>query len=143
MARVLLIECALGVVQLDVDEEFTELMDGLDLAATPDLGLALPLLLSADRHGSRIVAVVDRRPPLVLSDDAGATWREAGGGLPPGRAVAISRDHPDVIAFVSESRVYVSENGGLFWRALSTELPGISRVAWSASSEGASDVRSR
>jgi hypothetical protein len=76
------------------------------------------------------MAVVDRRPPPVVSDDSGATWREAGGGLPAGRAVAISPGHPDDVLFASASRLYVSRDGGRFWHALALELPEIRAVAW-------------
>ncbi len=78
--------------------------------------VSLPLLVAADQVGARIAAVVDRRPPLVLSDDAGQTWREAGGGLPAGTAVAIDPDDPDLLLFASESRLFLSEDGGRFWR---------------------------
>ena len=91
--------------------------------------LALPSKASRCR-GSRVVAVVDRRPPLVVSDDAGSTWREAGSGLPAGRAVAISRAHPDLVLFASATRLYVSEDGARFWRSLTPELEGIAAVAW-------------
>jgi hypothetical protein len=66
----------------------------------PDLGL--PLVVAAAAHGSTVVAVVDRRPPLVVSSDGGATWREAGAGLGPGVAVAISPEHPDVVLYATE-----------------------------------------
>ena len=79
----------------------------------------------------RVVAVVDRRPPLVLSEDGGRTWDEAGGGLPAGTAIAIHPEDPDVLLFASESRLFVSENGGRFWRALDIELIGITAVAFS------------
>jgi hypothetical protein len=56
------------------------------------------------------------------------TRREAGGGLPPGRAVAISPEHPDLVLFASENRLHVSRDGGRFWQALALELPSITRV---------------
>ena len=77
-----------------------------------------------------MVAVLNRRPPLAISHDAGVTWREAGGGLPAGRAAAIAADNPDRIAFAAASRVYVSTDGGRFWRALEPEFDEIVRVAW-------------
>ena len=80
--------------------------------------------------GSTIVAVVDRRPPLAFSNDAGSTWREAGGGLPPGFAVAIDEDNPDVMLFGARNRLYLSENGGIFWRSLVPELPEIEAVTF-------------
>ena len=91
----------------------------------PSLDLGLPLTLSAARAGSTVVAVVDRRPPLVVSHDAGATWREAGGGLPRGRAVAVSLGNPDLVVYGARNRLYVSRDGGRFWAALDTELPEI------------------
>ncbi len=117
-----------AVVDLD-DEEVVAFEPGATVARAP-LETGLPLVLDADRSGATIVAVVDRRPPLVISRDAGATWREAGAGLPAGRSVAISPDHPDLVVFASESRLHVSRDGGRFWRALALELDGIRRVAW-------------
>jgi hypothetical protein len=125
----ILADTVLGVVAVDLDDGTAELLDQAVLERSPP-SVALPLLIDADSHGSRIAAVVDRRPPLVLSDDAGATWREAGGGLPAGRAVAISPDHPDRIVFASSERLYLSEDGGRFWRSLPAELIEIVAVAW-------------
>jgi hypothetical protein len=128
-----LVQTALGLVTVDVDEdEVVEIDEDAELETTP-LELGLPRVVSADRQGAVVVAAVDRRPPLLLSGDAGLTWREAGGGLPAGRAVAISPDHPDLILFAGESRLYVSSDGGRFWRALATELPDITGVAWGES----------
>ncbi|MGH2996869.1 MAG: WD40/YVTN/BNR-like repeat-containing protein [Gaiellaceae bacterium] len=120
-----------GVFSVDVE---TEEVLGLDADAslpappTPDLGL--PRVLAAAASGSTVIAVVDRRPPLLVSHDAGSTWREAGGGLPPGRAVAIAEDDPDLVLYAARNRLYLSENGGRFWRALAPELPEITAVAW-------------
>jgi hypothetical protein len=124
-----LVECALGIALVDLDEE--ELLE-LGEGAIPRrrVDVPLPLVVAADRHGARIVAAVERRPPLVVSDDAGATWRETGGGLPPGRDVAISPDHPDTVLFASDSRLYLSRDGGRFWEALALELPEITRISW-------------
>jgi len=121
-----------GVVEVDVDEE---LVLGLDEAAElPQKALpaiSLPLLVAADAVGARVVAVVDRRPPLAVSDDAGMTWRETGGGLPPGRAVAINPDDPDLVIYAARNRLYLSRDGGRFWAALAPELPEIAAVTWS------------
>ena len=68
---------------------------------------------------------------VVVSDDAGQTWREAGGGLPAGTAVAIDPDDPDLLLYASESRLFLSEDGGRFWRALEPELIGITALAFS------------
>jgi hypothetical protein len=128
-----LVQTALGLVTVDLEEdEVVEIEEDAELVTTP-LELGLPRVVSADRQGAVVVAVVDRRPPLLLSGDAGLTWREAGGGLPAGRSVAISPEHPDLILFAGESRLFVSSDGGRFWRALATELPDITGVAWSES----------
>ena len=122
---------AVGVVSLDADDGEVEFLDdGVSAPSPGDAGVSLPLLVASARCGARIVAVVRRRPPLVISDDAGVTWREVGGGLPRGVDVAIAPDHPDTIAFASDSRVYLSSDGGVFWRVIDTELPQIASIAW-------------
>ena len=120
-----------GVFSVDVEEEeVLDLDSGARLALTPPPALSLPLLVAADAAGSTVVAVVERRPPLVVSNDAGRTWREVGGGLPPGRAVAIHPDDPDVVLFAARNRLYLSRDGGLFWQALAPELPEIEAVVF-------------
>jgi hypothetical protein len=89
----------------------------------------LPRVVTGDAVGSTVVAVVDRKPPLMISHDAGITWRQAGGGLPQGRAVVIDDDDPDFIVYASRNRLHVSTNGGVFWRALAVELPEIEAVS--------------
>ena len=79
--------------------------------------------------GATVVAVVDAKPPLVVSHDAGTTWRESGRGLPEGRAVAIADEDPDVVLFASRNRLFVTRDGGVFWNALSVELPEIEAVS--------------
>jgi hypothetical protein len=113
-----------GVFEVDLEEEVV--LGLVDVPVEPpQVELTLPLVVSAAATGSTIVAVVDRRPPLVVSHDAGSTWREAGGGLPAGRAVAIGEDNPDVVLYAARNRLYLSTNGGVFWRALVIELPEI------------------
>jgi hypothetical protein len=120
-----------GVFEVDLEE-------GLVLGASSEavepqeVPLSLPLVVAAATEGSTVIAVVDRRPPLAISNDAGRTWREAGGGLPPGRAVAIDRDDPDHIVYAARNRLYESTNGGVFWRALTPELPEIEAVSFGA-----------
>ena len=121
---------ALGCVVVDLETGDAELVDG-EPPLAPRADVSLPLLVASDQSGSRIVAVVDRRPPLIVSDDEGETWREAGGGLPTGTAVAIHPDDHDLLLFASEARLFVSEDGGRFWRALDVELIAISAVAFS------------
>jgi len=114
-----------------VDAETEELLgDGNEVPATERPEVSLPRVVAAARSGSTIVAVVERRPPLMLSNDSGATWREAGGGLPPGFAVAIAEDDPDRMLYAARNRLYVSANGGVFWRSLPFELPDIDSVGW-------------
>jgi hypothetical protein len=91
--------------------------------------VGLPRLVAAAAAGSTIVALVDAKPPLLVSYDAGSTWREAGRGLPPGRAVAISDGDPDVILYAARNRLYLSRNGGVFWASLAVELPEIEAVS--------------
>lgn len=130
MSRVL-VRCALGIVAVDLDaEEDAELVDE-ELPRPEPPRLALPLLVTAAAHGSTVIAVVDRRPPLVVSNDGGTTWREAGAGLGRGVAVAISPEHPDLVAFATAERLHVSRDGGRFWAALPIELPEITAVAFS------------
>jgi hypothetical protein len=123
-----LVRTVAGTFAVDLeDEEVT----GTDETVTPRrLDLDLPLVVTAAAVGSTVVAIVDRRPPLVISHDAGTTWREAGGGLPPGRAVAIDENVPDRIVYAARNRLYVSEDGGRFWRALVPELPEIDAVSF-------------
>jgi hypothetical protein len=120
-----------GVFEVDLDEELV--LGGVDAEVEPEpVAVSLPLLVAAAACGSTVLAIVDRRPPLVISNDAGRTWREAGGGLPPGRAVALAWDDPDYAVYAARNRLYVSENGGLFWRSLTVELPEIEAVALTA-----------
>ena len=126
----LLVACALGTVAVDLDEEEdAEVVDDA-LPATDPPAVELPLLVAAAAHGSTVVVVVERRPPLVVSNDGGLTWREAGSGLGPGVAVAISPDHPDVIVYATSERLHVSRDGGRFWTALTVELPEITSVGF-------------
>ena len=113
-----------GVFEVDLDDEqVIGLLD--EEVRAPEVEVALPLLVAAAANGSTVVAVVERRPPLVVSNDAGRTWRESGGGLPAGRAVAIGEDDPDLMLYAARNRLYLSEDGGRFWRALVVELPEI------------------
>jgi hypothetical protein len=86
--------------------------------------------LDLDAAGATIVLLLDRRPPLMISRDSGTTWSERGSGLPAGRAVALG-ESPDDVLYAARNRVYVSQDGGVFWRAVAVELPEIRDVAWS------------
>jgi hypothetical protein len=126
------VETVDGVFVVDVeDEEVLELDSGDSLPPAEPVSVGLPGVVAAAAHGSTTIAVIDRRPPLVVSYDAGVTWSESGGGLPAGRAVAIA-DDPDVILFAARNRLYLSRDGGRFWRVLAPELPEIVAVALTA-----------
>ena len=123
------VETADGVFEVDLDEE--ELLDFTAderLERPPAPKLSLPLVVAVAAVGATVVAIVDRRPPLAVSHDAGRTWRERGGGLTRGVAVAIDEDDPDVVLFAARNRLFLSRDGGRFWRALTLELPEILAV---------------
>jgi photosystem II stability/assembly factor-like uncharacterized protein len=115
-----------------VDLEAEEVIGEADEFEAQRVAVELPRVVAAAETGSTVVAVVDRRPPLMVSYDAGRTWREAGGGLPPGFAIAIDADNPDVMLFAARNRLYLSEDGGTFWRALVPELPEIEAVTFAS-----------
>jgi hypothetical protein len=120
-----------GVFEVDLDEE--EVLGLVDAWVEPEpVSVSLPLVVAAASSGSTVIAVLDRRPPLAVSNDAGRTWRESGGGLPPGRAVAIAEDDPDYVLYAGRNRLYLSTDGGRFWRALTPELPEIEAVSLTA-----------
>ena len=118
-----------GVMLVDVEAE--ELLgEGTELPEVDAPRVELPRVVATARAGATIVAIVERRPPLALSRDNGATWSEAGGGLPAGFAVAVAEDDPDRMLYAARNRLYVSRNGGVFWSSLPFELPDIVAVAW-------------
>ena len=118
-----------GVFLLDVESE-EPLGPGSELPAVERPQVDLPRVVAAARAGATIAAVVERRPPLMLSRDGGATWTEAGGGLPAGFAVAVAEEDPDRMLYAARNRLYVSRNGGIFWTSLPFELPDVEGVAW-------------
>ena len=124
-----LVQTAYGAFAVDLETEEIEPAGPVQVSGSEPLSLSLPRVVASASAGSTVVAVVDRKPPLVVSHDAGLTWRETGGGLPPGNAVAIFEDDPDLIVYASRNRLHVSTNGGVFWRALTVELPVIEAVS--------------
>ncbi|MDX6468039.1 MAG: Sortilin, neurotensin receptor 3 [Gaiellaceae bacterium] len=118
-----------GVVLLDVESE-EPLGPGTELPAVEAPTVELPRVVATAGVGSTILALLERRPPLAISRDGGATWREAGGGLPAGFAVAVADEDPDRMLYAARNRLYVSLDGGVFWRSLPFELPDVTAVAW-------------
>jgi photosystem II stability/assembly factor-like uncharacterized protein len=116
-----------GTFAVDLETEEVEQFDDL-LEPAEQLELNLPRLVAAAAAGATVVAVVDTKPPLVVSHDAGTTWRQSGRGLPAGRAVAIALDDPDTAVFAARNRLYVTRDGGMFWTAVAVELPEIEAV---------------
>jgi photosystem II stability/assembly factor-like uncharacterized protein len=124
------VETADGVFSVELETEEVEDFDaGARLPPSPPVPTGLPRVVAAAASGATVVAVVRARPPLVVSGDAGRTWREAGGGLPEGRAIAISDDDPDLVVYAARNRLYLSRDGGRFWHALAPELPEITGLA--------------
>src|SRR5581483_360244 len=120
-----------GVYLVDLDDE-TVLGPSPDARFDPPPAARpfLPRLVAAAAAGSTVVAVVDAKPPLLVSHDAGATWQESGRGLPRGYAVALADQDPDRMLFATRNRLHVSTDGGRFWRSLSVELPDILAVSF-------------
>ncbi len=127
-----LISTAAGPFSVDLEAEDVEPWDGaFELPGAPVLNL--PRVIAAAAAGATVVAVVDAKPPLLVSYDTGSTWRESGRGLPAGRAVAVSDDDPDLIVYAARNRLFVSRNGGVFWSSLPVELPEIAAIAFPGS----------
>jgi hypothetical protein len=123
-----LVATVAGSFAVDLDTDEVEPWDA-EVAEAPSIALNLPRVVAAAAVGATVVAVVDAKPPILVSRDAGMTWRESGRGLPPGRTVAIAEDDPDLFVYAARNRLYLSRNGGVFWTALAVELPEIERVA--------------
>jgi hypothetical protein len=98
------VETRHGVAVVDLEADEIVALDDTIAVARPQVEINLPLVVAADSSGPLVVAVVARRPPLVVSRDAGNTWNQAGHGLPPGR----------------------------FWHPLATELDDVQALAWLA-----------
>lgn len=123
-----LVDTADGGFSIDLDTGELEAADVELDAASVETGL--PRVVATAASASTVAAVVDARPPLLISHDAGQTWRESGRGLPPGFAVAVHEDDPDVIIFAGRNRIYLSRDGGRFWEPLPFELPDILAVGF-------------
>ena len=126
-----LVATVAGTFAVDLETDEVEPADPFTPAPQPPVNL--PRVIAAAEAGSTLVALVDAKPPLLVSHDAGTTWRDSGRGLPPGSAIAIAPDDPDVILYAARNRLYLSSDGGVFWNALALELPEIEAVALRAS----------
>jgi len=122
-----LVETASGTFAVDL--ETGDVGPGEPFEREPEPVLSLPRVVAAAAAGATVVAAVDAKPPLLVSHDAGTTWRQSGRGLPRGRAVAVSAVAPDTIVYAARNRLYVSRDGGVFWTALAGELPEIRAVS--------------
>jgi photosystem II stability/assembly factor-like uncharacterized protein len=122
-----LVETAAGVFAVDLESD--EVGPSDEALVKPDEPvLNLPRVIAAAAVGATVFAVVDTRPPIVVSRDGGVTWRESGRGLPHGRAIAIADGDPDTAVFAARNRLYVTRDGGVFWTAVPAELPEIVAV---------------
>ena len=125
-----LVQTADAVLTIDPEEGVVDIETGAKLDPPPNVPVSLPGVRACVASGSTLVALVGRRPPLVVSHDAGRTWHEAGSGLPAGRAIAIDPEDPDAILFAARNRVWASHDGGRFWESLALDLPEVEGVAF-------------
>ena len=122
-----LVQTVAGAFAIDLETADVEPWDG-DVPAEPAPRLNLPRVIAASAAGSAVFAVIATKPPIVVSHDAGVTWRESGRGLPPGVAISTLADNPDVAVYAGRNRLYLTHDGGVFWTALAVELPEITGV---------------
>ena len=122
-----LVATADGMFAVDLETE--EVDAGEPFTRDPEPVLNLPRVVAAAASGSTVAAVVDAKPPLLVSHDAGTTWRDSGRGLPALQTVAIDDFDPDIVVVATRNRLYLSRDGGLFWTALAVELPEINALA--------------
>ncbi|CAB4686052.1 MAG: hypothetical protein F2663_01455 [Actinobacteria bacterium] len=122
-----LVETVAGTYAVDLDD--VDVSPAATFVPEPQPDINLPRVVCVAACGSTIAALVDAKPPLLLSYDAGTTWQEGGRGLPPGRAVAIAASDPDLLVYAARNRLYISRNAGVFWTALEVELPEIVALA--------------
>ena len=117
-----------GSFAVDLETDEVGPWEGV-LTAPAEPELNLPRVVASASAGSTVVAVVAAKPPLLVSHDAGTTWRDSGRGLPPLQTVAIDDFDPDNVVVATRNRLYFSRDGGLFWTALAVELPEIKALA--------------
>ena len=81
-----LVETAAGTFAVDLETDEVEAADEDVVARGSARRSTCRGSSRPPARGATVVAVVDAKPPLLVSHDAGSTWRAAGRGLPPGRA---------------------------------------------------------
>lgn len=119
-----LVETVAGVYTVDVEvDAVVSFVPGAEVDAPPPPETGLPRVVGGAAAGSTVVLAVDAKPPLLVSHDAGTTWRESGRGLPRGTVVALADGDPDSVLYCAGTRLYLSRDGGRFWTPLATELP--------------------
>jgi hypothetical protein len=116
-----------GSFAIDLETAEIEPWDG-GVEPPPAPVLNLPRVIDTAAAGPTIIAVVDAKPPLLVSHDVGTTWRESGRGLPRGNAIAIADDDPDLAVYAARNRLYVTRDGGVFWTAVPVELAEIEAI---------------
>ena len=121
---------ALGCVVVELETGEAELVDDEPpVAGTADV--SLPLLVASDQVGARIVAVVERRPPLIVSDDGAERGRRPAAAFRRAPRSRSTRTTPTCCSSRQSHASSSREDGGRFWRALDLELIGITAVAFS------------
>ncbi|MGH7910969.1 MAG: glycosyl hydrolase, partial [Candidatus Dormibacteraceae bacterium] len=89
----------------------------------PDPQVAGTAYLTATRY-----RLQDRTPYLLVTRDRGRTWTMATAGFEPEdflRIVRADPEHPGVLYAGTETRVYVSLDGGEQWRPLRLNMPPV------------------
>ena len=83
-AMIAIVSTTAGVVRASTSTRKRSSRSTASSSRSTRLSLNLPRLVAAAAAGATVLAVVDTKPPIVVSHDAGTTWRESGRGLPRG-----------------------------------------------------------
>jgi hypothetical protein len=118
-------------IYLAMDDELLVLRDTGGWDARSELNGRAPRCLAVDPRDAARVWCGTSGSGVWRSDDAGATWRQAGAGPADVSAVAVSPDEGAVYAGTDPSALYRSEDGGTAWEELTALLELPSRPTWS------------